>query len=140
MTDTQPTDPAWIFEGAEVAVTTGGRYGTMTYETIARMTATTIVLTDGRRYRRGGTNGHGQIGGNRSFPSTSLVDPKSPNVVAYFARAQYREVLRLTEQPTRPGAEIHLDKMTPEQIRQALLELTDQIRTAVKEIDRRAGL
>jgi hypothetical protein len=140
MTNTTP-DPDWLVEGGPVAALTGGVYGFVDFATIERVTKTRVILDDGRCYQRGGSYQQiARTAEQRRRPETMLRDPADPRVVALFARAAYRRVLRAAQEPATSRAAVTVEKMTPEQVREALLQLQDAIMAAIKEIDRRAGL
>lgn len=58
MTTAEDTTPAWVTEGAKVAIYSLGNFGaSVTLTTIERLTATQVVCANGRRFRRNDTNG-----------------------------------------------------------------------------------
>jgi hypothetical protein len=130
------TDLSWIAEGAEVAVTTGGAYGSTEFVKIGRLTPTVIELVDGRRYRRGGQF---QRLGRFTGPSTHVADPKNAGIVNHFARMAFRDLVRQGEAIVNgSGATIH--QMDARAVRDVLDEMARKLNTTRKEIDRRAGL
>lgn len=134
------TEPTWIRDGGTAALIETNRQ--VSFETIARITATQIVTADGRRFRRGGfrselasDNGHGSQTSRRG----RLVDPADPGTVAMFAQQQLRHVANEAQRTTYgPNATIHT--MDPEAVRTELGRLADVINAARKEVDRRAHL
>lgn len=132
---TNSTNRDWLTEGAEAAVTTGGPYGHTEFARVGRVTATVVVLADGRRYSRRDLSERE----NRGRPDTRLADPKNPGVMAAFAREQLLDFARVADRLV-SGSGATVFKMTPSDVRDALDDLADKLNAARKEVDRRAGL
>jgi hypothetical protein len=130
------TDPAWIHDGAVVAVVSDG-FGTHPPEFVAieRMTPTKIMLVDGRSYRRGGSYKQFATGG----VGTSLADPQAPNVLLRHAQSLLRQIARETDKIVN-GAGATIYQLRLEDVRATLNDLADKIDAARKDLDRRAGL
>jgi hypothetical protein len=127
------TDHNWIFEGDEVAVRSGGTLDTIEFVRVERLTATLVVLVDGRKYSRRDLREWGRNS------STSIADPHREDVVEAFARQQLRTFVLAGECLVRgSGATVHT--MSPVDVRAALDDLADKLNAARKEVDRRAGL
>jgi hypothetical protein len=126
-------DRDWITEGAEAAVRSGGFTSHIEFVRIERLTATLIVLADGRRFAR--RNLAEQV----KHPACSLVDPKDPQVVDAFARQQLRTFARGADRLV-SGSGATVQNMDAAEVRAALADLVDKLNAARKEVDRRAGL
>lgn len=127
------TDRDWITEGAEVAVRSGGFTSHIEFVRIERLTATLVILADGRRFSRRG------LGEQVKHPTSHIVDPKDPSVANIFARQQLRafgsQVARLVS-----GSGATVQNMDAVEVRAAFDDLDDQLNALRKEVDRRAGL
>lgn len=130
------TEPSWIAAGAEAAVRSDGTSHTIEYVRIDRVTNTTVVLIDGRRYRRAGYRKQlGEVHGVGS----QLVDPADPGIVRQYARQLLRAFAREATSTT-DGSAATVGTMDLEQVRAEFNRLTDMIGASRREIDRRAGL
>lgn len=102
------TSTDWIVEGAEVAEYTRRdlAYGLVTLTTIERVTATQIVLANGRRYNRARLR---PVGGDYSVELRSAADPTVVGALAAKAactlRASVDELFRNGRLTTGPDAQ-----------------------------------
>lgn len=126
-------DPAWLYQGAEVAVTTGGT--DITFVTVARLTPTRVILPDGRRFRRDGAYLQADAGSSNVY---RLRDPHSPDVVDRVARTELATVLYHANDLVTSRVETPVSRMTAAQCRDTIVDLIDRLQAARKEIDRRA--
>jgi hypothetical protein len=127
------TDPAWLYQGAEVAVSSGGTG--ITFVTVARLTPTRVILPDGRRFTRGGDYFQTDAGSNNVY---RLYDPHSPEVVNRVARTELATVLHHAHHLITSRVETPVSLMTAAQCRDTIADLIDRLQKARKEIDRRA--
>jgi hypothetical protein len=130
------TDPTWITEGAEVAIDGGGMFTNITFARIERMTATQIVLDNGRKFRR--EPDHRELGTNSSVRS-HLIDPSSSYVVNAEARRLLADFSRHINRIT-SGSEATVGGMNAADVRATIDGLVDKLNMIRKDIDRRAGL
>jgi hypothetical protein len=134
------TELTWMREGGTVALQETNR--TVTFETIERLTATQIILTNGRKFRRRpgfwelkSDSGHG-------YPTNRggrLVDPANAAVVTAYAQQQ---LLAFADEAstTTYGAGATVHKMNASAVRAELDRLADLLNKTRQEIGRRAGL
>lgn len=134
MNDTT-AESSWIREGATVAVI-DGRYNTITFETIERLTATQIALTDGRKYRRRPVRAELRPGHRTP---TRLADPEARAVVDAYARQQLRDFVSAASRVTE-GCVAAIHGMGAAEVREELNRLAALLNDARKEVDRRAHL
>jgi len=133
------TDITWIVEGATVAIEDTNQ--AVEFDTVARLTATLIVLDSGRRFNRShlrelaSDNGSG-VKTNRGG---RLVEPTRKSVIDRFARQQFRTFV-FEAQTTTYGAGATIHRLSAEEIREELNRLSHLLNAARLEIDRRAGL
>lgn len=133
---TNSTESAWVAEGADAAVRSGSTHApTIEFVRIERLTATVIVLADGRRFRRAGHRK--QL--VKYDAGVQVMDPKDPSVVQAYARQLMRALAREASSTTY-GSEATIATLDAEQVRAEFDRLADLINTSRKELDRRAGL
>jgi len=130
--------PTWISEGSTVAIEDTNRQ--IQFDTVARRTATQIILASGRRFNTSlrelaSDNGRG-VKTNREG---RLVDPTRASVIDTYARQKLKDFVFQAETTTYgSGATIH--RLTAAQIRDELNRLANLLNQTRQEIDRRAGL
>lgn len=129
-------DSAWLHKGAEVAIDGGSMWTSITFAHIERLTATQIVLDNGRRFRL--SSDHRELGASDSIRA-KLMDPRDPYVVNHIARAMLKDFVREGTRIT-DGSGATIGTMDARAVRETLNDLADKLDAARKEIDRRAGL
>lgn len=108
---TRQTDTDWIVEGAEVAEYNSRGYsgGTVRLTTIARLTATQIVLANGNRYNRERRRPVGD-----SSYGKELLPAGDERVLETLSRDQFTEMSRTVEdilRAVRNGKKARLDAL-----------------------------
>lgn len=126
------TEHNWVFEGDEVAVRSGQRGDRIEFVRVERLTATLVVLVDGRRYSRRDLREWGSKG------STCIADPRRKDVVEDFARQQLRAFARASDVLV-SGSGATVQGMDVDQVRATLADLAAQLGTIREELDQRAG-
>ncbi len=133
---TNSTEPSWVAEGHDAAVRSGSVHApTIEFVRIERLTATVIVLADGRRFRRAGHRK--QL--VKYDAGVQVMDPKDTSVVQAYARQLLRALAREASSTTY-GSEATVATLNAEQVRAELDRIADLVNSSRRELDRRAGI
>lgn len=133
------TDNSWIREGGTAALIEVNNQ--VAFETIDRLTATVIILANGRRFRRtdgrhdelSSDNGHG----HKTNRNGKLAAPTDRRAINLYARQQLAALASDLGRITSGGTKT-LYTMDAAAVVATLDDLRDQLNAAHKEICRRA--